>query len=291
MPHPSKYDDWIPKDTRFNDGRFLSEPGGVYQPNAWGLLDMHGNVAEWTLSAYRPYPYHADEGREDIAGHERRVVRGGSWRDRPSRSAARSGWDIGPIRQSIMWDFEWYAKPARKTDQRQAVPPRPTNVIQQARGDFTMSQSVSRRRFLEVGAGTSLAAYAAVAAANPSSSANETIVVGVMGVNGRGRALSLGFADRPGVEVAYVCDVDSRATKRAAGAVAEKTSKAPAVVSDFRRILDDPQVDMLAVATPNHWHCASHDPGLQCRQACVLREALQLLTAGRGVVRAGSSPE
>ena len=117
-----------------------------------------------------------------------------------------------------------------------------------------MSQSVSRRRFLEVGAGTSLAAYAAVAAANPSSSANETIVVGVMGVNGRGRALSLGFADRPGVEVAYVCDVDSRATKRAAGAVAEKTSKAPAVVGDFRRILDDPQVDMLAVATPNHWH-------------------------------------
>ena len=93
LPHPSKYDDWIPKDTRFNDGRFLSEPGGVYQPNAWGLLDMHGNVAEWTLSAYRPYPYHADEGREDIAGHERRVVRGGSWRDRPSR--ARSAFRLG----------------------------------------------------------------------------------------------------------------------------------------------------------------------------------------------------
>ncbi len=91
LPNPSPYDDWIPKDTRFNDGGFLSESGGRYAPNPWGLYDMHGNVAEWTLTAYRDYPYCEHDGRNQIGGDEHRVVRGGSWRDRPAQatSAAR----------------------------------------------------------------------------------------------------------------------------------------------------------------------------------------------------------
>ncbi len=87
---PSKFDDWIPRDDRFNDGALLSVAGGQYAANPWGLYDMHGNVAEWTRTAYRPYPYHED-GRNDPSGEESRVVRGGSWRDRPrhARSAFR----------------------------------------------------------------------------------------------------------------------------------------------------------------------------------------------------------
>ncbi len=83
---PSKYDDWIPKDTRFHDGGFLSEEGGRYQANPWGLLDMHGNVSEWTRSAMRAYPYQNGDGRNDAGGADSRVVRGGSWRDRPARA-------------------------------------------------------------------------------------------------------------------------------------------------------------------------------------------------------------
>ena len=92
-PNPSKYDDWIPKDSRFNDGGFLSEEGGAYQANAWGLFDMHGNVSEWTRSALRPYPPRDDDGRDRLEGTEDRVVRGGSWRDRPVR--ARSAFRLG----------------------------------------------------------------------------------------------------------------------------------------------------------------------------------------------------
>lgn len=82
----SKYDDWIPKDLRFNDGGFLSDGVGLYRPNPWGLHDMHGNVWEWTRSAYRPYPYDERDGRNAPGAQDDRVVRGGSWRDRPMRA-------------------------------------------------------------------------------------------------------------------------------------------------------------------------------------------------------------
>ncbi len=65
---------------------------GTYQANAWGLHDMHGNVWEWTRSALRRYPYREDDGRNDLAAEDKRVVRGGSWRDRPKR--ARSAYRL-----------------------------------------------------------------------------------------------------------------------------------------------------------------------------------------------------
>jgi len=86
LANPSKYDDWIPRDNRFNDGQLVSAEVGKYQPNAWGLHDLHGNVWEWTLSAARPYPYQAEDGRNEINSRDRRIARGGSWRDRPRRA-------------------------------------------------------------------------------------------------------------------------------------------------------------------------------------------------------------
>jgi formylglycine-generating enzyme required for sulfatase activity len=88
LENPSKYDAWIPKDARFNDGALLAVEPGRYQPNAWGLYDMHGNVAEWTRSTYRLYPYQPDDEREAATGEGRKVVRGGSWRDRPCRATS-----------------------------------------------------------------------------------------------------------------------------------------------------------------------------------------------------------
>ena len=61
---------------------------GSYRPNPWGLHDMHGNVSEWTRSAYLPYPFRADAPRH-TSPDTRKVVRGGSWYDRAN--LARSG--------------------------------------------------------------------------------------------------------------------------------------------------------------------------------------------------------
>ncbi len=86
IPNPSPFEDFLPKEARFDDGERLMCDVGRYDANAWGLKDMHGNVCEWTLTAYRPYPYVDNDGRNEINADEKRVVRGGSWSDRPIRA-------------------------------------------------------------------------------------------------------------------------------------------------------------------------------------------------------------
>ncbi len=74
-PHvPTALPPWRPADTRFDDGWRVSAPAGTFASNPWGLHDMHGNVAEWTRSEY------------PSATDSRRVVRGGSWLDKPNRA-------------------------------------------------------------------------------------------------------------------------------------------------------------------------------------------------------------
>ena len=88
IANPNPYQDFVPKDPRFNDGQRIVTDVGKYAPNVWGLYDMHGNVAEWTRSDYAPYPYDDHDGRNALSDTADKVVRGGSWRDRPKRATS-----------------------------------------------------------------------------------------------------------------------------------------------------------------------------------------------------------
>ena len=94
IANPSPYEDWFPKDARFDDGERLMADVGGYAANRWELHDMLGNVAEWTLSDYRPYPYVVGDGRNSGSPGGEKTARGGSWHDRPrfARSASRLGY-------------------------------------------------------------------------------------------------------------------------------------------------------------------------------------------------------
>jgi formylglycine-generating enzyme required for sulfatase activity len=64
----------------FSNSDRATHPVGQKQPNTWGLYDMHGNVWEWSLSLYEPYPYSETDGRNSLSEtSEGRAMRGGTW--------------------------------------------------------------------------------------------------------------------------------------------------------------------------------------------------------------------
>ncbi len=85
IANPPDVEAFVPRAEGVDDGNMIAQDVGGYQANPWGLHDMHGSVAEWTASDYKPYPYKDAQ----LDPKSRKVVRGGSWYDRPQR--ARSG--------------------------------------------------------------------------------------------------------------------------------------------------------------------------------------------------------
>ncbi len=78
----------IPSIMEVDDQAIGTADVASYQPNAWGLYDMHGNAAEWTRSLYRPYPFQQSAQAAALQPNStsaKRVVRGGSFYDRPKR--------------------------------------------------------------------------------------------------------------------------------------------------------------------------------------------------------------
>jgi predicted dehydrogenase len=110
---------------------------------------------------------------------------------------------------------------------------------------------MNRRSFLM----TSAAAPGAALASNRRpQSANETVRVAVLGVNGRGRSHIGGLQPLPNVEVVTLVDPDLNVANERAAAFEKQYGRRPAVVQDMRRVFDDKEIDVVTIATPNHWH-------------------------------------
>ncbi|NUM54426.1 MAG: Gfo/Idh/MocA family oxidoreductase [Candidatus Hydrogenedentes bacterium] len=112
-----------------------------------------------------------------------------------------------------------------------------------------MMRTMSRRLWLKTAA-----VLAGAAAAPRAATANGRVVMGIMGIKDRGWDLTLEFGRRDDVEIRYLADPDSRLFEERARKVEQLKGKRPQCVQDFRRMLDDKEVDAIAIATPDHWH-------------------------------------
>lgn len=119
----------------------------------------------------------------------------------------------------------------------------------------------TRRKFIKnavtgaaaIGVGGILPGFSAKSYANILG-ANDKVRVASMGVNARGLALATNFAGQSNCEIIYVCDVDSRAADKCISKVSEIQGRKPKAEGDFRKALEDKNLDALVVATPDHWH-------------------------------------
>ena len=122
----------------------------------------------------------------------------------------------------------------------------------------------SRRRFLT----HSATASAGVAMLSPAdlwamqSAPTDRIGIGVIGCNGMGFSDLSSLLKLPEAECVALCDVDANVLGKRSNEVEAMTGAVPALYGDFRRLLENRDVDAVVIGTPDHWHC------LQMIMAC-----------------------
>jgi len=116
---------------------------------------------------------------------------------------------------------------------------------------------MERRKFIGLSAATfgalafSASSYARILGAN------DRINVGFMGTKSRGMGLLGSFAKMQGVNLTHNCDVDSRVLEETHNAIIRAGFEPPKSDKDIRRILEDPTLDALVIAAPDHWHATA----------------------------------
>ncbi|MCA9186833.1 MAG: Gfo/Idh/MocA family oxidoreductase [Pirellulaceae bacterium] len=142
----------------------------------------------------------------------------------------------------------------------------------------------NRRKFLQsLGSATLMLPRVARAAAN------DRVAIAIVGIRGRGAGLARTFATLPDVQITHICDVNQPLLEPFAKTVAEWTTGPPAMETDLRRVLDNPSVDAIVVATPDHWHALATIWGCQAGKHVYVEkpvshnvfEAQQMVAAAR----------
>jgi Oxidoreductase family, NAD-binding Rossmann fold/Oxidoreductase family, C-terminal alpha/beta domain len=116
---------------------------------------------------------------------------------------------------------------------------------------------------------------------------NDTLNIAIIGVNGRGRDHVNGLAGRPNINIATICDADQAVIGRAMTAVEKAQKKAPKFEQDLRRVMDDKSIDIVTIATPNHWHALAAIWALQSgKHVYVEKPVSHNVSEGRRIVEA-----
>jgi predicted dehydrogenase len=116
----------------------------------------------------------------------------------------------------------------------------------------------SRRTFLKnsgsfvAGAAMSPLVYAKD---NRRFSPNDKLSVALIGCKGMGMYDLTDHLKQPGIECLALCDVDNNILQERAKTVNELTGNIPKLYKDYRHVIDDKQIDVVIIGTPDHWHC------------------------------------
>lgn len=153
----------------------------------------------------------------------------------------------------------------------------------------------TRRDFLEqslfAAAAASLAGFPSALRAEESpkkkKGPNERLRVACIGVGGRGGEHIREFGRHPDCELVAVVDVDETHGKRRVEAIKSWLNRTPKYYRDMRKMLEDPSIDVVSIATPNHWHSLAAIWAIQAgKQVYVEKPVSHNVSEGRRVVQA-----
>ena len=140
-------------------------------------------------------------------------------------------------------------------------------------------KSFNRRQFLAAGSALGIAASASISGsisalhllAEEASGANDVIRFALIGAGPRGNVLGTAITQLKNMKLVAVCDVDSERL-----AAAKKNYGVEKAFTDMRKIFDDPEIDAVAIATCNHWHCLAAIWAMQAGKHVYLEKPLCL---------------
>jgi predicted dehydrogenase len=84
--------------------------------------------------------------------------------------------------------------------------------------------------------------------------ANDRVNFAVVGLHGRGQALIQAIAVNKNTMITHICDVDKRELIKSAAQVQERFGASPVQEKDFRKLMEEDDIDVVVIATPEHWH-------------------------------------
>lgn len=147
---------------------------------------------------------------------------------------------------------------------------------------------LSRRDFLKrSGVGVAAASAAPMFVPRSAFGANDRINMAVVGIRSRGGSLIDGFGGSPNVQIKTLCDIDENLFAGRVKEIQEKFGYQPQTEYDMRRVFDDPEIDAVGFATPNHWHALGAIWAAQAKKhVYVEKPASHSLWEGRQMVNA-----
>ncbi len=146
-------------------------------------------------------------------------------------------------------------------------------------------KKIQRRQFIQ--STSVLAAPLILTQSRKSMAANDKIILGAIGLGGRGSSLARGFALHEDVQYALLCDSDLRRGDRLLEMFKEEQNPDIKKTDDYRRVIENKDIDAVVIATPDHWHAIPTIEACQAeKDVYVEKPASHNIWEGRKMVEA-----